>query len=590
MGDNTTVSVQAARVSALSAEGGDGSPAGKQSALQALCLIARLHQIAADPEHLAHELCWPHGDQPSSADLVLTARHLGLKAKLSRSTVQRLALAPLPALATLRVEAGTTRTVVLAHCDGQRVLFQDLFGAVQGGRPVIKPLSVFESQWTGELILIASRASLAGDIAKFDFSWFIPSLVKYRRLFGEVLIVSLFLQLFALVSPLFFQVVMDKVLVHRGLTTLDVLVVGLLVVVVFESVLNTLRPYVVDNAGESITELTGRGTDAVESSIAWTLVAELETLTLTGSGAINGTGNALANTINGNSAANRIDGGMGADKMAGGAGSDTYVVDNAGDTVTEASSAGTDTVESSISWTLGAQIENLTLTGAGAINATGNTLANTLRDNAGNNILDGGTGSDTMIGGAGDDVYKVDATTDVLTEAANEGRDRVETTVTLTLASNVEDLTLLGSATINGTGNSLDNVLIGNSAANTLTGGAGNDSLNGNAGANRLVGGAGNDTHFVDNTADVTTEAANEGSDSVNSTVTWTLGANLENLTLLGTTAINGTGNTLDNVLTGNSGANVPTGNAGNDVLDGGMGADTLIGGAGNDNYPMARG
>ena len=91
---------------------------------------------------------------------------------------------------------------------------------------------------------MTSRASLAGSLAKFDFSWFIPSLVKYRRLFGEVLLVSLFLQLFALVSPLFFQVVMDKVLVHRGLTTLDVLVIGLSVVVIFESVLTLLRTYV----------------------------------------------------------------------------------------------------------------------------------------------------------------------------------------------------------------------------------------------------------------------------------------------------------------------------------------------------------
>src|SRR5207237_1860281 len=105
-------------------------------------------------------------------------------------------------------------------------------------------LDAFAAEWSGELILIASRASLAGQLARFDFSWFIPSLVKYRKLFGEVLLVSLFLQLFALVSPLFFQVVMDKVLVHRGMTTLDVLVIGLLVIVVFESVLTVLRSYV----------------------------------------------------------------------------------------------------------------------------------------------------------------------------------------------------------------------------------------------------------------------------------------------------------------------------------------------------------
>jgi ATP-binding cassette, subfamily B, bacterial HlyB/CyaB len=212
--------------------------------LAALCVVARLHQISADPAHLAHQLGWPASHRPGTIDLLLAAKHIRLKAKLTRSTAERLSLVPLPALALLKTESGGVHSVVLAQCDGQRVLFQDPSGAIQGGRPVIEPMSVFESQWTGELILITSRASLAGELAKFDFSWFIPSLVKYRKLFGEVLVVSLFLQLFALVSPLFFQVVMDKVLVHRGLTTLDVLVVGLVAIVLFESVLTTLRTYV----------------------------------------------------------------------------------------------------------------------------------------------------------------------------------------------------------------------------------------------------------------------------------------------------------------------------------------------------------
>ena len=146
--------------------------------------------------------------------------------------------------ALLTDDSGQPRVVVLAQCDGQRVLFQDPSGAIQGGRPVIEPMSVFVARWTGQLILITSRASLSGALARFDFSWFVPSLVKYRRLLGEVLVVSLFLQLFALVSPLFFQVVMDKVLVHRGVSTLDVLVLGLVVVVIFESILTTLRTYV----------------------------------------------------------------------------------------------------------------------------------------------------------------------------------------------------------------------------------------------------------------------------------------------------------------------------------------------------------
>jgi subfamily B ATP-binding cassette protein HlyB/CyaB len=206
--------------------------------LPALCLTARLHHVASEPGSLRHALGWSASNALGTDELLLAAKHLGLKAKRSSSNAERLNLVPLPALALLR----DGRWVVLAQCDGQRVLMQD--ASSEGSRPTIEPLDVFAARWTGEVILVASRASLAGDLAKFDFTWFVPSLVKYRRLFGEALVVSLFLQLFALVSPLFFQAVMDKVLVHRGMTTLDVLVIGLLIVVVFESVLNALRSYV----------------------------------------------------------------------------------------------------------------------------------------------------------------------------------------------------------------------------------------------------------------------------------------------------------------------------------------------------------
>ncbi len=211
--------------------------------LAGLCTLARFHQIAADPQTLGHQLGLSANEPVGASDLLLAAKHLGLKAKLSRTTIERLPLSPLPALALLRSEGGdvrTVRTVLLAQCDGKRVLYQE----GSANRPTIEPIEHFARQWTGELILVTSRASLAGDLARFDFSWFIPSLVKHRKLLGEVLAISFMLQLFALVSPLFFQVVMDKVLVHRGLTTLDVLVIGLVVVVLFESILSGLRTYV----------------------------------------------------------------------------------------------------------------------------------------------------------------------------------------------------------------------------------------------------------------------------------------------------------------------------------------------------------
>jgi ATP-binding cassette, subfamily B, bacterial HlyB/CyaB len=232
-----------AQTSALSASAATLSPL---APLVALCAVARYHQTAADPATLAHQMGLSANDTLTTDDLLRAAQHLGLKAKLSKTTADRLALTPLPALALMRSADGSQsdslNLVILAQCDGNRVLYQDL--STGGSAPTIEPLDVFAQHWTGSLILITSRASQAGALAKFDFSWFVPALVKYRKLLGEVLLISFMLQLFGLVSPLFFQVVMDKVLVSKGLTTLDVLVIGLVVVVVFESVLNALRSYV----------------------------------------------------------------------------------------------------------------------------------------------------------------------------------------------------------------------------------------------------------------------------------------------------------------------------------------------------------
>ncbi len=306
------------------------------------------------------------------------------------------------------------------------------------------------------------------------------------------------------------------------------------------------------------------------------------------------TGNYMANALAGGAGNDVLDGGAGNDALAGETGNDTYVVDAAGDVVTELANEGTDLVQSSISYTLGANVENLTLTGATAINGTGNALDNVITGNAANNTLTGGAGNDTLIGGAGidtliggtgNDTYVIDVAGDVVTELANEGTDLVQSALTYTLGANVENLTLTGTAAINGTGNALDNVITGNSASNTLTGGAGNDTLNGGAGTDTLIGGAGNDVYVVDVAGDVVSELANEGTDLVQSALTYTLGANVENLTLTGIAAIDGTGNALDNAITGNAASNTLTGGAGNDSLNGAAGIDTMFGGAGNDTY-----
>ncbi|EJN10300.1 Ca2+-binding protein, RTX toxin [Herbaspirillum sp. YR522] len=379
--------------------------------------------------------------------------------------------------------------------------------------------------------------------------------------------------------------------------------------------------YVVGQAGDIVAENLNEGTDLVQSSINYTLGSNLENLTLNGVTATIGTGNELANvivgnnagdilsggagndTITGGSGSDVIDGGVGNDAMSGGAGDDTYIVDSASDLVSEAASAGTDLVQSSVSYTLSTNVENLTLTGAvTGLTATGNASDNVLRANSGGSTLSGGAGNDTLIGGAGNDAliggqgndtYYVDQVGDVITENASEGTDLVISTVNYTLATNVENLTLKGSAT-QGTGNALDNILTGNDLGDTLSGGAGNDTLIGGVGLDTLIGGAGNDIYVVAQSADVVTENSNEGTDTVQSSADYTLGANVENLTLTGSTATIGTGNELANVILGNgagdslsggAGNDTITGGAGNDIIDGGTGNDTMAGGFGDDIY-----
>ena len=236
--------------------------------------------------------------------------------------------------------------------------------------------------------------------------------------------------------------------------------------------------YFVDYVGDTVFENYNRGTDLVQSSVSFSMAGQfIENLTLTGKGSINGTGNGLANILLGGEGNNVLDGGAGADEMRGGQGNDTYIVDNAGDTVFENYNRGTDLVQSSVSFSLAGQyIENLTLTGKGNINGTGNGQANILLGNTRNNILDGGTGADEMRGGQGDDTFIVDDVGDTVFENYNRGTDLVLSSVSFSVAGqHVENLVLTGTGSINGTGNGLDNRITGNSGNNVLTGGDGSD-------------------------------------------------------------------------------------------------------------------
>ena len=202
--------------------------------LISLLILARFYDLPADGSQLRQLYAQP-GQPLSDTELLRAAKHLGLKAGVIHTEWTKLSGTPFPAIAKL----GNGRHVVLAKINGEKVLIQD---PVEG-RPLVVSREQFESNWTGELFLFAKRANLRRQDLKFDLTWFIPAIVKYRTFLGEVLVASFVLQLFALLTPLFTQVVIDKVLVHKGFTTLHVLAVGMVALAIFDAVLGALRTY-----------------------------------------------------------------------------------------------------------------------------------------------------------------------------------------------------------------------------------------------------------------------------------------------------------------------------------------------------------
>jgi Ca2+-binding RTX toxin-like protein len=390
--------------------------------------------------------------------------------------------------------------------------------------------------------------------------------------------------------------------------------------------------YIVDVAGDTITELAGEGNDTVQTALTtYLLAANVEALIYTGSALFTGTGNVLDNTITAGSGGSKIDGGAGNDKLTGGAGADSLIGGLGNDTLV--STDGKDTIDggdgTDVLNGLSA-IGNYTITRPTAtdtvltdksgnvitvrgvesfiFNGVTKTLAevqdnisspgnDSLRGSSGNDSINGGLGNDTMTGGKGDDTYVAESVGDIAVEASNEGTDLVQVALTVAgtyvLGDNVENGTVTAAAAIaaNITGNALDNKLTGNAAANTLLGGAGNDTLDGGAGADKLTGGVGDDTYIVDLAGDTVTELAGEGNDTVQTSLaTYSLAANVETLVYTGTALFTGTGNLLDNTITVGIGGSKIDGGAGNDKLTGGVGADNLIGGLGNDTFVSAVG
>jgi hypothetical protein len=289
-------------------------------------------------------------------------------------------------------------------------------------------------------------------------------------------------------------------------------------------------------------------------------------------------------TLLGGNGNDTIDGGAGADFMLGGGGNDTYVVDSQGDFVFEHAGDGTsDHIRTTLAeYELGANLERLTGLSSTRQRLVGNELSNTINGGTGNDIIDGRGGIDVMSGGLGNDRYNVDDSADLIVEGSSAGYDVVISSVSYTLWFNAERLLLTGTASIDGTGNALDNMISGNTGANLLIGDGGNDILNGGVGADDMRGGIGDDTYWIDDAGDVIVELASQGIDRVTARIDYTLTANVETLALAGTGRV-GTGNGLDNLLQGSNGHDTLSGLGGADTLRGNDGNDTLLGGAGTD-------
>ncbi len=283
------------------------------------------------------------------------------------------------------------------------------------------------------------------------------------------------------------------------------------------------------------------GTNTVEAAFSYDISArpDLQNITLLGTGcAFDATGNSGDNTLTGNAGINTFDGQ---------GGNDTYVITPGDVIIPDANLSDNNSVIADFSYSVASRLDldNITLIGTGNFSATGNSNVNILTGNAGNNLLDGHAGADIMIGGAGNDTFIVDNVNDVVVETSGGstdmgGIDLVKSSVSYTLTdAHVENLTLTGTAAINGTGNALENIITGNAADNILDGGAGVDTM---------IGGAGNDTYLVDNTGDVITDTS--GTDVVIASASYVLPLAIENLILTGSANISGTGNALVNTIT----------------------------------------
>ena len=354
----------------------------------------------------------------------------------------------------------------------------------------------------------------------------------------------------------------------------------------------------VSNSGDVIQDTSTTAINAADSWVSYSLATNVNTLILMGTLAIQGTANSgndsiTANTANdtlvaGSGTDTLVSGTTGADSLVGGSGSDTFFVNNTADHVTDPSTTSTNSISSTVSYTLPTNVNTLQFTGTAALKGTANSGNDSITANTGadtlvaagagtDTLVSGSTGTDSLVGGTGNDTFFVNNTADKVTDTSTAASNRISSTVSYTLPTDVNSLIFTGTAALKATGNSGNDSLTANTGADTLVAGSGTDTLvSGISGTDSLVGGSGNDTFFVNNTADKVTDTSSTAANSLVSSVTYTLPTGVNTLVLTGTTALVGTGNAHTDSITAGAGV---------DTLVAGSGVATLIGGAGNDTF-----
>ena len=353
--------------------------------------------------------------------------------------------------------------------------------------------------------------------------------------------------------------------------------------------------FVINNSADAITVSTAKAGNVTQANVNYVLPANLLSLTATATTAITLTGNTLADTLTANGLNDTLVSGSGIDTLVGGAGNVTFVVNNSADTITASTAKAGNVVQTNVDYQLGANLLNLAALGTNAIKLTGNTLADTLTANNAGDTLVSGTGLTTMIGGTGNDTFVVNNASDVITKAANSGNNTEQTSVSVTLAANVQNLTAVtGTTALTLTGNATAGVITANNGADKLVAGSGNETLVSGTGLDTLTGSTGKDTFVVNNASDVITALSTASLNTEQSSVSITAAANVTNLQMIGTAALTGTANTGSDYLMGSAtgGADTLVGGSGVNVLQAGSGANLLkdtaganamLGGAGVD-------